>query len=67
MEEMLASPPSANEPVDWLLTVGMASKGKKVYGTANEKALCFQRVIRSNIKETSVSEYYMKMIKLYYR
>ena len=67
MKELLDEPISTTEPVDWLLTKGVLDRGKLVYGTLNESALCFQNTMSSNIKETSVGEYYNEMIENYYR
>jgi GR25 family glycosyltransferase involved in LPS biosynthesis len=67
MERFLSEPCSESQPVDWFLTKGLTDRGLKVYGTKNKKALCFQQFTSSNIKETSVDDYYQYLKKIYYR
>lgn len=67
MKELLDESISRKEPVDWLLTRGMLDRKKIVFGTLNQNALCFQKITSSNIKETSVDNYYKEMIEKYFR
>lgn len=55
------------QPVDWFLTKGVVDRKLNVYGTSKKHTLCFQKNYKSDIKETSINEYYNYMMQKYYR
>lgn len=63
---LLALSKKITSPADVLMTKDFIHSGKKLYGTRNDKALCFQRGEDSDILETSQTGYWRgKMIKFF--